>query len=895
MNSLIRFLQKRNSLPSGSKQDGCFAGRLSCRGILKKMCFLLLTLLLMSSHVFSQVLKTNTLDWVKKISYSSNNEIIEDGGYQFFLLDYQDNLINESVYVHSVVKVFNSSGIQEFSAITTTFDPAYQQLEFHCLQIIRDGKIIDKLKSTEIETFQRETSLERHIYDGTLTASINLSDVRQNDIIEYAYTTKGFNPVNDGHYSSTYYFQLSIPVSRIFVRIIAKSAQNLQYKLFNEVAEPKITKANGQVEYVWDTTSLDFLICDINTPDWFNPYKRVKLSTFRDWKAVVDWAVPLYTFDENEIDEIFTTLENEDSNEARILGLIRMVQDEIRYLGFESGISAYKPNSPSKVYNQKYGDCKDKSLLLVSLLQHEGFEAYPLLINTFLMDEAKKTLPENSVFNHCVVYLKYDNDEYFIDPTISEQGGDLENFSFPDYKYGLLVKPGQDNLIEIPDGKRRSMKVTETISVDTIGGDARLKIITEYSGILSDYFRNYFNAHSKDEIKKEFLDYYSSLHSKINSVGYVKFDDRNRNTTNITSIEENYLVKDFWLTSEGEKGIYCELYPLELESQITYSKSANRLMPYKLSSPYSFDQSITVILPEKWDVNDEKRTIEGDGFSYKETINGKGKKVLLNFNYEVNKAFIHGDAVESFLKKHDEIRKNLTYKLSYSTEPQGFKLSWLALLFILSVVGVGTFLARKLYFNFDPKGNELAANLPIGSWLVLPAFGLIASPFMILYNLGVGVDFFDQQYWNNLQNLSDDKSVGIVLFVGAEIASYLLLIIFDIVVTVLFFKRRTSVPGLISILYLVGIFVPVIDIVISQQLFHEIFTSTENDETYKIARSAFFGFIWITYFNVSQRVRDTFCIRINQVDEETDDQEKLPVEATKPDEFIKPDPENYRD
>jgi hypothetical protein len=87
----------------------------------------------------------------------------------------------------------------------------------------------------------------------------------------------------------------------------------------------------------------------------------------------------------------------------------------------------------------------------------------------------------------------------------------------------------------------------------------------------------------------------------------------------------------------------------------------------------------------------------------------------------------------------------------------------------------------------------------------------------------------------------------------------------------------------------------VIDIVISQQLFHEIFTSTENDETYKIARSAFFGFIWITYFNVSQRVRDTFCIRINQVDEETDDQEKLPVEATKPDEFIKPDPENNRD
>jgi hypothetical protein len=563
--------------------------------------------------------------------------------------------------------------------------------------------------------------MERHLYDGTLTASINLHDVRQNDIIEYSYTIKGFNPINKGNYSSTFYLQSSIPISRIFSRVIASSHANIRYQLFNKAPEPIITKSNNQVEYLWDRDALDFLICDNNIPEWFNPYKRVKLSTFNDWKTVVDWAIPLYTYDKNEIDQISKLIQNENSEENKIIGLIRMVQDEIRYLGFESGINAYKPNSPLNVFNQKYGDCKDKSLLLVALLQHEGFVAFPMLVNTWQMEEIKNVLPDNDAFNHCITYLEYDGNEYFIDPTLSEQGGDLNNFSFPDYKFGLLIKSGQDHLIEIPDGKKRTIKVNETVFVDTIGGDARINIRTDYSGSSSDYFRNYFKTYSIDKIQMEYLNYFSNLYPKISLIDEIKCVDLFRNSTNIVTTEENYRVKDFWLKDEKTTGIYCELYPLELEDRVTYPQSANRSMPYILNKPISFVQSIEVVLPEKWNIEEINREIGGEGFMYKESIFGKGHKVLLNYSYELKKTFIPGEAVESFLNKHEEIRKNLTYNLTYSNEPQGFKLSWLTIFLILSVVGAGTFLGRKLYYNFDPPGHELASNIPIGGWLILPA------------------------------------------------------------------------------------------------------------------------------------------------------------------------------
>ena len=48
---------------------------------------------------------------------------------------------------------------------------------------------------------------------------------------------------------------------------------------------------------------------------------------------------------------------------------VNFVQNEIRYMGIETGKYSHKANSPEKVFKQRYGDCKDKSLLLASILK----------------------------------------------------------------------------------------------------------------------------------------------------------------------------------------------------------------------------------------------------------------------------------------------------------------------------------------------------------------------------------------------------------------------------------------------------------------------------------------------------------------------------------------------
>src|SRR5207248_3294814 len=91
---------------------------------------------------------------------------------------------------------------------------------------------------------------------------------------------------------------------------------------------------------------------------------------------------------------------------ARALPALRFVQDDVRYLGIEIGPSSHRPHPPAAVLDQRFGDCKDKSLLLVTLLRALGVEAWPVLLHTSLGRALDEWLPTAVAFNHVVVLAR---------------------------------------------------------------------------------------------------------------------------------------------------------------------------------------------------------------------------------------------------------------------------------------------------------------------------------------------------------------------------------------------------------------------------------------------------------------------------------------------------------
>ncbi|WP_299530860.1 DUF3857 domain-containing protein [Ulvibacterium sp.] len=802
--------------------------------------------------------KTKVPDWVNPIPFIHEEASKNQGGYQYLLLDFQDNLPRQNVYRHYAIKVLNTKGIQEMSDIDVTYDPSYQKLEFHQIRLVRNGTIIDRLGESTINVFQRETQMERSLYDGSFTAVINLWDVREGDIIEYAFSIKGFNPINKGNYSTTLYQEYTSPVNRIYNRIITNKTNKIWYKLLEGASEPTVTKTHKRTEYIWDLDGSQNKLYDSNVPPWFDIQKRVSISTMEDWGKVVDWAKGLYTYPTDNLSVAKELMIEDEPLDERIVQLIRFVQDEIRYLGFESGIGAYKPNIPSKVYRQRYGDCKDKSLLLVSLLRKEGVSSFPLLVNTQLRDGIRNLLPSHNIFDHCIVYFNFEGKDFYVDPTISDQGGNLENLSFPNYGTGLLVKSNEDGLITISKGKKSGITINERIRIDSIQGSATLSIETEYTGGKADYIRSYFNNTPMETIEKEYINYYSNLYPQIAFSSGIKLNDGLRNSYNSVYVEEYYEINEFW--SKSEEGIlYCETYPLVLESLINYPVSAKRNMPYHLGEPHSFSQKTTIELPENWPVNATEKTIEGTGFKYTNSIKGFGSSLSVAHTYDLDTDTLPADQVALFQEKNDEIKNSLSYYLTYDSQNAGFKLSWVSILLLVLAVISGFYFSLKIFREYNPKPQGNGPEKPIGGWLILPAIGLLLSPILILVQV-VSEDQFNEHIWSAFYNLQEGQSLNLVFLYGAEQFYNYLLITFSVLLIILFFKKRTSLPILITIYYTLAFLVPLIDLILVEQLVPGQLGEAETMASYKeIARSFITAAIWIPYFNISQRVKDTFC------------------------------------
>ena len=218
--------------------------------------------------------KTPTPTWVKTILLGDKKIVEDNVGYQYLLIDFQENLIKESVFRHYAVKILNSEGVQSLSDISVSYDPAYQKLDFHKIVIIRDGVEIEKLKSAVIQNIQRETNMERSLYDGSKSAIINLSDVRAGDIIEYSYSITGFNPVNKGHYATSLYQQYTSPVNQIYNRVITNETKPLNYKAYDGAVKPTINKQNSETEYTWQINGLEHKLYDSNVPYWYDDQKK---------------------------------------------------------------------------------------------------------------------------------------------------------------------------------------------------------------------------------------------------------------------------------------------------------------------------------------------------------------------------------------------------------------------------------------------------------------------------------------------------------------------------------------------------------------------------------------------------------------------------------------------
>jgi len=108
-------------------------------------------------------------------------------------------------------------------------------------------------------------------------------------------------------------------------------------------------------------------------------------SVDNQWKAIGAWMTTLEADRPTPSPEITADVQSLIAGApdfyTKLSRITESIQKNIRYFIVERGIGGYQANRAADIYRNRYGDCKDKTTLLISMLKVAGIHGYYLMVD----------------------------------------------------------------------------------------------------------------------------------------------------------------------------------------------------------------------------------------------------------------------------------------------------------------------------------------------------------------------------------------------------------------------------------------------------------------------------------------------------------------------------------
>src|ERR1044072_1119804 len=173
--------------------------------------------------------------------------------------------------------------------------------------------------------------------------------------------------------------------------------------------------------------------------------------------------------------------------------IVERLHRQVRYTGIEFGASRLIPEYPSETLRRRFGDCKDKSTLLVAALRASGIEAHLALLSAGGDEDVSPELPGFGMFDHAIVYVpRPGGADLWIDATAEyTRVGTLP--AQDSARLALIIRPGTKALTRTPALRAADNRQVETRDFFLAEyGPARVVESTETFGIVKGEYRAWY-------------------------------------------------------------------------------------------------------------------------------------------------------------------------------------------------------------------------------------------------------------------------------------------------------------------------------------------------------------------------------------------------------------------
>ncbi|MDH5694897.1 MAG: DUF3857 domain-containing transglutaminase family protein, partial [Gammaproteobacteria bacterium] len=156
---------------------------------------------------------------------------------------------------------------------------------------------------------------------------------------------------------------------------------------------------------------------------WSDELGQIVVTEFTNWNQLVEQAFSAFSTavkNDEKLNPLLEKITNKQEDLAgKIASIHRYVAQDIRYVSISKNGHSITPHSVLQTTKNKYGDCKDKSAVLVSMLKKVGVDAYPVLVATTRNRPDRLVVPAMRYFDHMVVCFQIDGEKYCLDATDS--------------------------------------------------------------------------------------------------------------------------------------------------------------------------------------------------------------------------------------------------------------------------------------------------------------------------------------------------------------------------------------------------------------------------------------------------------------------------------------------
>jgi len=510
-----------------------------------------------------------------------------------------------------VVLIETQMGREEFGDIETRYNNKTSTFTIFSAYTKTKEGMIYKPEEKGIADVSAPETHRAPMYANNLLKVVSFPEVEPGSELHYHYQIKwkesSFLPLTGSHT-----FGWKFPIKREVFTLIVPDTLNLNLS----IKPDQLTKKKGYTLYRWERKDIPRIK--------ILPYKlpNYKIATELIYSSIDSWNVL-----SSKIYDILSRGIQPIKRSKDLNALYSFTKDSIRTISVPLQFIGLKPHPPLEIMKNRYGCPRDKALLLISLLQGIGYDAFPVLIERepeafgfsvpiggFLFNAkgVNKNLPCLSHFGSIIVGLEINNELHFLDPSSEHCGA---GYIPAEGESVWVIRKDSSYFYKIPEFKENKIQVDNQLTLMG-NGNLKGKSITTLKGCFSKAFQDWVESKKKGKERQDYLKSLLSIISISAKPDTMKMDlwgDSVKimlkfKAPNYASKQGDYLILDLFRNPVGYFPLSILIqskerpYPFHFDfSSATLNEYTTLEYPASLQSKY---------LPEVID-------IKGEGYRFK--------------------------------------------------------------------------------------------------------------------------------------------------------------------------------------------------------------------------------------------------------------------------------------